>query len=164
MKGLLKRLTVPNLDIEYHEDRIVVKALTKDGMEDIDPIDDLMFLANIYDGWKEGPIWLDAMGEECRENRWTKDTDTGWIHYFNDVWTRKQRDAIFIDYFLVCCPYGQPPIVFHPSGVILCLKESHIVLGEKILYTFEPGTDEDDLYWEYRIWAKRYVKAYVKKE
>lgn len=163
-ESVYKKLSLPKLDIEYHEDRIVVRMLTEDAMEGIDPGDDLMFLADIYEDWKNGPVWLDETGKECTEHRWTIDSDTGWVHYFNDVWTRKQRDAIFVDYVLKCFGYDNPPIVFHPSERILCLKEDCIMLGEKILLGVDPLADDDYKAEKYKEYVKKVIRGSLKQK
>lgn len=160
MEGLPKKLSLPKLDIEFHEDRIVVRMLTKDAREGIDPGDDFMFLADIFEDWKKGPVWLDETGKECSEHRWITDSDTGWVHYFNDGWPVEQKRVICAAYVFTCCRYDQPPIVFHPSEMTLRVKDNCLMFGEKILCTFDKDK-KSALYKEYVV---RLVKGFLKRK
>jgi hypothetical protein len=164
MEGLPKRLSLPKLDVEFYEDRIVVRMLTKDAMTGIDPGDDFMFIADIYDDWKNGPVWLDQNGQEVSKHRWTIDSDTGWIHYFNDEWTIDQKRNICAVYVFKCCKYDQPPIVFHPSEITLCVKENCLMFGDKILCALDPEMDEDGNHALYKEYLIKLVKGFLKRK
>lgn len=137
--------------------------LTKDAMEGIDPGDDLLFIGPRFEYWKNGPVWLDETGKECLEHRWTIDSDTGWVHYFNDVWTRKEREKTFAKYVSVCNSNTEP-IVFHPSEKILCLKEDCIMLGEKILLGVDPLADDDYKAKKYREYVKKVIRGFLEQK
>ncbi len=85
------------LKFELFQDRIVVSKLTADAKFG-DPSDDVMFIGPRCESWKDGPVWMDYAGNTVRENRWIIPTDAGWVHYFADRWTLKERFDVWKEY------------------------------------------------------------------
>lgn len=164
MEGLPKKLSLPKLSFEFYEDRVVVRKLTKDAMDGINPWNDLLFLGPLFEYWKKGPVWLDESGHERLEqgnSRLIEDSDTGWVHYFNDGWTKEEREKTFSKYVCVCLG-GDETIVFYPSGITLSLKDDdRIVFGEKILHIFDPQMDEDGKDTLYKKWIKKVIRGFL---
>lgn len=154
------KISVPGLVFEYYENRIVTTKRTPNGDDGIDPSDDFMFIGPRMESWESGPIWLDETGaEDTGPNRWIKDSDTGWVHYFNNSWTTKEKQATFVEYVLICV-YNDT--VSFPSSD-LCLQENSIVFGKKILHVFDPTWSEEDKVEKYQEYVKRCLKAYFNK-
>jgi len=118
-----------------------------------------MFLGPRCEDWKAGPCWIDETGtEDLNRYRWKRTSDTGWVHYFPDTWTEKERDDTFVKY--VCqCVYDQP-VSF--STKILCLQDNCIRFDDAILHIFEIGTDEDVIINQYEKSLKKLVQRFLK--
>lgn len=167
-ESVCKKLSLPKLVFEYYSNKIVVTKLVKDAMDGIDPADDFAFLGPRFEYWEKGPIWLNSRGEEEEnetKNRWHLTSDTGWVHYFNTDWTKKERNETFVKYVLKCV-YDQP-IVFHipfRASITLCLTNECIMFGEKVLHIFDPATHESDRVEKYGEHAKRVLRGFIQKK
>ena len=139
------RVSLPTLAFDYHHDRIVVTKLTPDA--DVgDPSDGLMFIGPRCESWLEGPNWIDKDGKEDHSVRWIKDSDTGWVHYFNPEWTEKERRETFAKYVV---NYVYDERVTLPTET-MCLDEHCVAKGDKPVLYFTPmWTTENRLeaYW-----------------
>lgn len=128
-EGFVKTVHLQGLSFNYDDDKIVVVKRIPDAYIN-DPSDDLMFIGPRSESWKRGPVWIDERGAEI-ENRWIKNSDKGWVHYFNDAWTPQERESVFVVYILRYYVEGEYAKIGENR---MALFEDRIVYNEKVKY------------------------------
>ena len=137
------RVSLPNVDIEYYNDKILVTKKTINA----ETGEDFMFLSSDFKDWKSGPDYF--YYDNGKNFPFCRNEDiAGWTHIFRDDWDVNEKHNIFVKYvqiFVVEDKNNVLPRVILPNMVIECYNDKIVFTTYDVIeYFFDVNVSTDE--------------------